>query len=40
MSGSVKDYLDYKKYELINHSDRDEEDDYGEFFDNDHRIDP
>ncbi len=39
ISGSVKDYLDYKKHELINNSDRDEEDDYGELFDNDHRFD-
>lgn|GEM_PF-5565297 len=40
ITGSVKDYLNYKKYELLNYSDGDEEYDYGEFGDNDHRLDP
>ena len=40
MSGSVSDYLNYKKIELLNSGDNEEDSDYAELIDNDGRTDP
>ena len=39
MSGSIRDYLNYKKIELQKSGDNDEDSDYAELSDNDGRTD-